>query len=193
MPSLVATTSTSTRTMFLRTHPARRQTPSGRKVCGRKKNMRVPRRVIAYPQRSLPACCPPRNDDLGVKGGFPPFFCCLNLIFLVTQKSSFKERRRKKKERRRIMPSQGPLRLPLQACTIFVRTHSAWTNNAKFSGHYVRQHTHNVREHALSLDQNPVQGFLSIKCLFLFCFNFNFHPSPTSNPGVKNYREVYIK
>ena len=26
-------------------------------------------------------------------------------------------------------------------------------NNAKFSGHYVRQRTHNVRAHALRLDQ----------------------------------------
>ena len=72
----------------------------------------------------------------GVKGGPPPFFWAKSNFLLLRKActncrqspSKRKVSGRKKKERRK-------------------------KNNGKFSGHYIRQRTHNVRAHALRSNQ----------------------------------------
>ena len=49
-----------------------------------------------------------------------------------------------------------------------VSTHYVRTNNTKFSGHYVRQRTHNVRAHTLRSEQQKVPDSLFNKSYFYF-------------------------
>ena len=73
--------------------------------------------------------------------------------------------RKKEKERRRLMPSLVATTSAL-AHTTCVRTHYVRTkkmNNDKFSGHYVRPRTHNMRAHALRSHQNTTPFYTYLK------------------------------
>ena len=49
--------------------------------------MCAPRGVLAFPQRTHSACCPPRNDDLGDEEGSPPFLGGYILFFLLLRRA----------------------------------------------------------------------------------------------------------
>ena len=74
----------------------------------------------------------PEMTIWGVKGGPSPFFCAKSYFFCYLERHAKIQNRRQ---------------------TPYGRKVRAWKkerkNNAKFSGHYDRSHTHNVHAHAL--------------------------------------------